>query len=107
MLPAEVGGASCVSAILLALCLPCFVSRVVRTMPESPNSTWVLPTHIPFSSLTKRELEECVYWLLDAMGAKDLEWREGGSGNGAADGGRDLEATFHMPTPDGQMEPQR
>jgi hypothetical protein len=56
------------------------------------DKEWVLPASIPFATLKRRDLEECVYWLLDAMGAKDLEWRTGGSGDGAADGGRDLEA---------------
>ena len=41
------------------------------------------------------------------MGAKDLEWRTGGSGQGAADGGRDLEARFYMPAADGELEAQK
>jgi hypothetical protein len=45
--------------------------------------------------------------MLDAMGAKDLEWRTGGKGGGAADGGRDLEANFYMPTADGELEAQK
>lgn len=72
---------------------------------EQPD--WVIPADIPFADLKGRDLEECVYWLLDAMGAKDLEWRTGGEGGGAADGGRDLEAIFYVPTPDREMEPQR
>ncbi|TYC91539.1 hypothetical protein FMM79_04620 [Novosphingobium sp. BW1] len=68
---------------------------------------WILPAGIPFAELKGRDLEECVYWLLDAMGARDLEWRIGGTGGGAADGGRDIEATFYVPGPDGEMEPQR
>ena len=67
----------------------------------------VLPTQIPFEDLKGKDLEECVFWLLDAMGARDLEWRTGGRGGGAADGGRDLEATFFTPSPDGELEPQR
>lgn len=67
---------------------------------------WVLPALIPFKELKGKDLEECLYWLLDAMGAKDLEWRTGGSGGGAADGGRDLEAHFYVPTADNEMEPQ-
>lgn len=67
---------------------------------------WVLPASIPFADLKSRDLEECLYWLFDAMGAKDLEWRTGGSGGGAADGGRDLEAHFHLPTADLDMDPQ-
>ena len=68
---------------------------------------WVLPAEIPFANLKAGDLEECVYWLLDAMGARDLEWRTGSAGAGAADGGRDLEATFYQSSPDGNMEPQR
>ncbi|WP_186157263.1 hypothetical protein [Burkholderia gladioli] len=64
---------------------------------ENENHNWVLPAAIPFEKLKSKDLEECVYWLLDAMGAKDLEWRTGGTGGGAADGGRDLEAHFFEP----------
>lgn len=67
---------------------------------------WVLPASIPFSELKARDLEECVYWLFDALGAKDLEWRTGGSGSGAADGGRDLEAHFYTPSVDDELEPK-
>ncbi|WP_157016642.1 restriction endonuclease [Mesorhizobium xinjiangense] len=67
---------------------------------------WILPASIPFPELKGRDLEEGLYWLLDAMGAKDLEWRTGGSGGGASDGGRDLEAHFYTPTADQEMEPQ-
>lgn len=70
------------------------------------DTDWILPASIPFADIKGRDLEECVYWLLDAMGARDLEWRIGGTGGGAADGGRDLEATFYIPGPDGEMEPQ-
>lgn len=68
---------------------------------------WVLPSEIPFDDLTDADLEECVYWLLDAMGAKDLEWRKGSAGRGAADGGRDLEATLYQPAADGDLLPER
>lgn len=76
-------------------------------MTDTQQPTWVLPAEIPFAKLKARDLEECVYWLLDAMGARDLEWRTGSSGAGAADGGRDLEASFYQPSPDGEMESQR
>lgn len=49
------------------------------------NLKWVLPAGIPFAELKARDLEECVYWLMDAMGARDLEWHTGGIGGGAAD----------------------
>jgi len=76
-------------------------------MMDTESQIWVLPAGIPFTELKARDLEECAYWLLDAMGARDLEWRTGGSSGGAADGGRDLEATFYIPSPDGEMDPQR
>ena len=76
-------------------------------MSDKTSKEWVLPASIPFEELKGRDLEECVYWLLDAMGAKDLEWRTGGSGGGAADGGRDLEALFYTPGADGETESQR
>ncbi len=79
--------------------------------PRSGNSDrprkWVLPAEIPFSKLKRRDLEECVYWLLDAMGARDLEWRTGGTGDGAADGGRDLEAHFYTTIADGELESKK
>lgn len=76
-------------------------------MPKVESNKWVLPASIPFESLTRKDLEECVYWLLDAMGAKDLEWRIGGTGDGAADQGRDLEGRFYVPSADGEMESQK
>ena len=76
-------------------------------MSDKTDKEWVLPASIPFANLKRRDLEECVYWLLDAMGAKDLEWRTGGSGDGAADGGRDLEAHFYTPGADGEIESQK
>ncbi|MBR8332662.1 restriction endonuclease [Burkholderia ambifaria] len=76
-------------------------------MVDSTSHDWVLPAAIPFADLKGKDLEECVYWLLDAMGAKDLEWRIGGSGGGAADGGRDLEAHFFEPDEEGEIRQQR
>lgn len=76
-------------------------------MADTSNKRWVLPADIPFADLKARDLEECVYWLLDAMGARDLEWRTGGDGRGAADGGRDLEATFYAASPDGEIDAER
>jgi hypothetical protein len=67
----------------------------------------VLPSKIPWKQIQGKDLEELLYWLLDDMGAKDLEWRIGGSGEGAADQGRDLEAFFYMSGPDGEMIRQR
>lgn len=44
------------------------------------SKEWVLPAPIPFADLKRQDLEECVFWPMDAMGAKDLEWRLGGKG---------------------------
>lgn len=76
-------------------------------MLDDSRHEWVLPASIPFMDLKGKDLEECVYWLLDAMGAKDLEWRVGGTGGGAADGGRDLEALFFEVDDEGELKPQR
>lgn len=76
---------------------------------DGPNGApkWVLPTEIPFEELKGKQLEECLFWLLDGIGARDLEWRLGGTGGGAADGGRDLECRFYTPGANGQIEPKR
>lgn len=51
------------------------------------------------------QLEELLFGLLEAMGATELVWRAGTTnGVSAPDGGRDLEATFVHPTPDGELE---
>ena len=70
-------------------------------------SDLINPSKIPWEEIKGKDLEEILYWLLDEMGAKDLEWRIGGSSGGAADQGRDLEAFFYMPGPDGEMIRQK
>jgi hypothetical protein len=72
-------------------------------MRDNNPEEWVLPSSIPFDQLKSKDLEECVYWLLDAIGGRNLEWRTGGTGQGASDGGRDLEATFYAPGADADM----
>lgn len=71
------------------------------------QSEMIVPSGIPIASLMGKDLEECVYWLIDCLGGKDLEWRHGGAAGGAADGGRDLEAQFLIPGPDGEISTQR
>jgi hypothetical protein len=71
------------------------------------KSDFVIPTAIPFESLRSRELEECVYWLLDAMGAVEVEWRLGNEDAPTADQGRDIEASFSISTPDADVVRQR
>lgn len=70
------------------------------------NSNLILPSEIPWDEIKGADLEELLYWLFDSMGAKDLEWRIGGQGGGAADQGRDLELTFFTPSPDGTLTKQ-
>lgn len=65
---------------------------------------FVIPSEIPWEHLLGKDLEESLYWLLDSMGARDLEWRVGGVGQGAPDQGRDLQASFYMADPSGQLE---
>lgn len=50
--------------------------------------------------LNPEEFENLVFFLLDDMGFKNLEWRKGGKGTSAVDGGRDLEATYAKLEPD-------
>jgi Restriction endonuclease len=74
-------------------------------MPTSENL--VVPSEIPWESLKGHPLEECVFWLLEALGAKQIDWRVGGCGGGGADGGRDLECIFNIPQPSGEILPQK
>ena len=69
-------------------------------------SELILPSEIPWNEIKGSDLEELLYWLFDSMGAKDLEWRIGGTGAGAADQGRDLELAFFAPSPDGTLTKQ-
>lgn len=70
------------------------------------NSELVIPSEIPWNEIKGSNLEELLYWLFDSMGAKDLEWRIGGKGGGAADQGRDLELSFFVLSPDGTFTKQ-
>lgn len=65
-------------------------------------------TEVLWDEVTGAQLEELLYGLLDAMGASSLVWRAGSAtGVTAADGGRDLEAIFDRPSPDGELDRQR
>lgn len=52
-------------------------------------------------------LEELVFQLVDAMGAKEVSWRSGGIGVTNSDGGRDIEATFYTLSPDDEPRRER
>lgn len=67
----------------------------------------VIPSLIPWGTLKGKQLEEFLYWLIDSMGGKDLEWRIGGKGDGTADQGRDLECSFYMTGPEGDLHQQK
>ncbi|MBB5753031.1 hypothetical protein [Prosthecomicrobium pneumaticum] len=69
--------------------------------------SWLIPSEIPFDELKGHALEECLFWLLDGIGARDLTWRVGSAGAGAADSGRDLEARFHVPDATGEIVPRQ
>lgn len=53
-----------------------------------------LQEELDFSSIDPVEFEKLVFLLIDEMGFSNIQWRKGGEGNSATDGGRDLEATF-------------
>lgn len=74
---------------------------------EEEVKSWLLPSEIPFDELKGHALAECLFWLLDGMGARDITWRVGGTGAGAADGGRDIEARFYVPDDEGQIVGRR
>lgn len=71
------------------------------------DSELIIPTEIPWDIIKGKELEELLYWLFDEMGAKDIEWRIGGKGNGTSDGGRDLELSFYVSSPNGELTKQK
>ncbi|BCF86660.1 hypothetical protein RQCS_62050 (plasmid) [Rhodococcus qingshengii] len=61
-----------------------------------------------WDSIVGAQLEELLYGLLEALGAKELVWRAGSNhGVTASDGGRDLEAVFIQSTPDGEEDRTR
>lgn len=53
-----------------------------------------LQEKLDFSEISPVDFENLAFHLLDEMGFSNLNWRKGGEGNSATDGGRDLEATF-------------
>lgn len=73
-----------------------------------PNEASSTVTRVPWRTVTGMQLEELLHGLLEAMGASSLTWRAGSAtGVTASDGGRDLEAVFDRPSPDGELERQR
>ena len=77
-------------------------------MTDGEEGKWLLSTQIPFDELKGRALEECLFWLVDGIGAREIEWRIGGSGGGAADGGRGIKGRFLVPeAAGGVISPRR
>lgn len=75
---------------------------------EVPAEASPTVTRVPWRTVTGAQLEELLYGLLEAMGATSLIWRAGSvNGVTASDGGRDLEAVFDRPSPDGELDRQR
>jgi Restriction endonuclease len=75
---------------------------------ETPGDVSPTVTRVPWRVVTGAQLEELLHGLLDAMGASSLVWRAGSAtGVTASDGGRDLEAVFDRPSPDGELDRQR
>ncbi|MFF7793685.1 restriction endonuclease [Streptomyces sp. NPDC007991] len=64
-------------------------------------------SHIPWKAISGEVLEELVFQLVDAMGAKEVSWRSGGMGVTNSDGGRDIEATFYTLSPDDEPRRER
>lgn len=62
---------------------------------------------LPWNSITPAALEELTFALLEEMGATRLEWRSREGVISGSDGGRDIEAIFQNPTPDGDVHEQR
>jgi hypothetical protein len=79
-------------------------SRHHTPMSEMPSL--VVPSEIPWAQLTSQALEELLFWLSIELGGRDVQWRTG-SGGPSADGGRDVEATFHVTERDGTLTPRR
>ena len=62
-------------------------------------------TTVSWHGVVGARLEELLYGLLNEMGAQDLIWRAGSNkGVTSADSGRDIEAVFSQPSPDGSVE---
>ena len=61
-------------------------------MGSALTDTDFLQHSLDFSDITPEDFENLVFHLLDEMGFSNIQWRKGGPGNSATDGGRDLEA---------------
>lgn len=74
------------------------------TIPTTLTDADFLQESLDFSSINPEDFENLIFHLLDEMGFSNIQWRKGGRGNSATDGGRDLEATFWNVQPAGARE---
>jgi hypothetical protein len=65
-----------------------------------------LARELPWDSISPVALEELIFALMVEMGAAEVEWRSPMGAINTPDGGRDVEAVFNIPTPDGDVERQ-
>ncbi len=63
-------------------------------LPYNLSDVDFLQEALDFSDISAVDFENLIFHLLDEMGFLNIQWRKGGEGNSATDGGRDLEATF-------------
>ncbi|WP_426733258.1 restriction endonuclease [Glutamicibacter sp. 2E12] len=76
--------------------------------PSTPPTTAPLADHVLWGDVMGSKLEELLWGLIEEMGANDMVWRAGSAtGINAADGGRDIEATFTEPQEDGSLTSKR
>jgi len=64
----------------------------------------ILRDKLDWRDITPEDFEKLVFFLLDAIGAKNIIWRKGGEGISSSDQGRDLECTFHIMGDKGKIE---
>ena len=84
------------------------MSGMLGCVTEYGPSPAPVTTTVVWESVVGAQLEELLYGLLEELGADELVWRAGTtSGVTASDGGRDLQAVFDQPTPDGDLDRTR
>ena len=66
----------------------------MKDLPFNLTDVDFLQEGLDFSEITPVDFENLIFHLIDEMGFSNIQWRKGGDGNSATDGGRDLEATF-------------
>lgn len=75
----------------------------MKTLTNITDSDF-LETPLSLEGQDAVEFEKLIFYLLDEMGFTDVVWRKGGEGNTAADGGRDIEASYWRVEPLGTTE---